>query len=371
MQKLLGVLALCVAWINMSAQIPSGYYNGTNGLSGGALKSVLHDIIDDHQEINYAAVKEAVQILDEDPDNPLNILLIYKGTSIPKTDFNTGGDGWNREHVWPQSHGGFGTSNGPGTDLHAIRPADESVNTSRSDKDFDNGGEPHYEATGCFSDTDSWEPRDAVKGDVARTVFYMCVRYEGDVTDEPDLELQDFITSPSSPNGELGLINTMLQWHATDPVDQSEADRNNLIYHNPDNTSLDQQNRNPFIDHPEYAISIWAEETAIEPSNHASDFSAHTITLNWQDATGTVLPDGYLVRMSDMGFDDIAAPQDGVSVANDFNNKNVAFGEGKCVFGGLSPNIFYYFKIFSHTGTGPSIDYKTDGRVQQVSIEAL
>jgi hypothetical protein len=246
-----------------------------------------------------------------------------------------------------------------------------SINTSRGDKDFDNGGEPHYEATGCFSDADSWEPRDAVKGDIARAILYMCTRYEGDVTGEPDLEIQDFVTSPSSPDGELGLISTMLQWHLSDPVDQSETDRNNLIYYNAANTSLDQQNRNPFIDHPEYADLIWGEETAMEPSNHASDFSTRTITLKWQDATGTTLPDGYLIRMSAAGFDDIPTPQDGQVVEDDFSNKNVTYGEGKCVFGGLTLNTLYYFKIFGHTGTGTSIDYKTDGNVQQLVIEAL
>jgi len=365
------IVALCVLWGGISAQIPENYYDAASGLSGENLKSALHDIIDGHQEINYDAVKLAVQILDEDTGNPLNIQLIYKGVSIPKTDFNAGGDGWNREHIWPQSHGDFGTYNGPGTDLHAIRPADVSVNTSRSDKDFDNGGEAHYEATGCFSDADSWEPRDAVKGDVARAVFYMCVRYEGDITGEPDLDIQDDITSPTSGDGSLGLISTMLQWHTQDPVDQSELDRNDLIYQNASEPTLDQGNRNPFIDHPEFAGLIWGDETAPEPGNHATDFSAHSITLNWADATGTTLPDGYLIRMSDIGFNDIIAPQDGTTVANDFNNKNVAYGKGKCVFGGLTPNMMYYFKIYSHTGTGVSIDYKTDGSVQQVGIEAL
>jgi len=372
MQKFIIVLALGLIWGNMSAQIPNGYYNGTVGQSGEVLKSSLHNIIDAHQEINYDNVKPALLLLDEDTDNTENIQLIYKGISIPKADFNAGSDGWNREHLWPQSHGDFGTYNGPGTDLHAIRPADVTVNISRSDKDFDNGGEPHYEATGCFSDADSWEPRNAIKGDVARAMFYMCVRYEGDAAGEPDLELEDFITAPSTGgNGYLGLISTLLEWHTQDPVDQSEIDRNNLIYFNATEPTLDQGNRNPFIDHPEYANQIWGEELVEEPTNHATDFSAHTITLNWEDATGTTLPDGYLIRMSDTGFDDIPLPQDGTSVANDFNNKNVAYREGKCVFGNLSPNTMYYFKIFGYTGTGASIDYKTDGGVQQVGIEAM
>jgi endonuclease I len=371
MQRNLLVFALFVMWGNMLAQIPNGYYTTATGLTGNALKGALHDIIDNHQEINYDAVKEALKILDEDPGNPLNIQLIYKGVSIPKADFNAGPDGWNREHLWPQSHGDFGTSNGAGTDLHALRPADVTVNTSRSDKDFDNGGTPHPEATGCYSDADSWEARDAVKGNVARAIFYMCTRYEGDSGDEPDLEIQDLISSPSSGNGYLGLISTLLQWHEQDPPDQSETDRNDLIYLNQTNPGLDQGNRNPFIDHPEYAGLIWGDEIAEEPTNHASDFSAHTITLNWDDATGATLPDGYLIRMSASGFEDISTPPDGTAVDNDFYNKNAAFGEGQCVFGGLTPNMMYYFKIFGYTGTGASIDYKTDGSVQQVGMEAI
>ena len=334
----------------MSAQIPGTYYNNATGLSGSALQSALHEIIDDHNEINYDAVKVALQVLDEDPDNSDNILLIYKGTSIPKADFDIGVDGWNREHLWPQSHGDFGTNNGPGTDVHALRPADVSINTSRGNKDFDNGGEPHAEAVGCFADADSWEVRNAVKGDVV---------------DEPDLEILDEITESSSGGyGYLGVLSTLLLWHENDPVDDAEIARNNIIYSNY------QSNRNPFIDHPEYAGLIWNEETAPEPSNHASGFSAHTITLNWIDAIGEVIPTGYLVRMSDIGFENIQPPVDGMEIANDFSNKNIGYGIGKSVFGGLSPGNMYYFKIFSYSGNGASIDYKTDGDVMQVNIEA-
>jgi len=361
---ILSTIALFCGQFLLIAQ-PAGYYIAAAGLSRTALKNALHNIIDDHQEMNYDAVKIALQVLDEDPDNSDNILLIYKGTSIPRTDFNIGVDGWNREHLWPQSHGDFGTNNGPGTDVHALRPADVSVNSSRSNKDFDNGGEPHSEAIGCFSDADSWEPRDAVKGDIARSIFYMCTRYEGDVVDEPDLELLDEITESSSEGfGYLGVRSTLLLWHENDPVDDVEIARNNTIYSNY------QYNRNPFIDHPEYAALIWDEEVAPEPSNHATDFSAHTITLNWIDAIGEVLPNAYLIRMSAIGFENILSPEDGISVANDFLNKNIEYGIGKSVFGGLTPGTMYYFKIYAYTGTATAIDYKTDGEAMQVNIMA-
>ena len=155
-----------------------------------------------------------------------------------------------------------------------------------------------------------------------------------------------------------------MDWHASDPVDNAEIDRNNSIYYGY------QSNRNPFIDHPEFVNLIWGDGLDQEPVDHPAAFSAHTITLNWNDATGAVTPDGYLIRMSDTGFGDITDPQDGVSVPDDFWNKNVSFGVGTCVFGGLTPNTLYYFKIYGYAGSGTGIDYKTDGSVQQVSLEA-
>jgi hypothetical protein len=149
-------------------------------------------------------------------------------------------------------------------------------------------------------------------------------------------------------------------------VSQKETDRNNAIYNSY------QHNRNPFIDNPGYAALIWPAYApyAAEPTNHAAGFSAHCITLNWADATGIVTPTGYLVRMSSTGFGDIVTPGDTNPVADDFSNKNVAFGVGQCIFGGLTPNSLYYFKIFGYTGSGANIDYKTDGIIQQVSLLA-
>jgi hypothetical protein len=139
------------------------------------------------------------------------------------------------------------------------------------------------------------------------------------------------------------------------------VDRNNAIY-------AIQGNRNPFIDQPEFANLIWGIEFDPEPQNHVANFTAQTITLNWTDATGPILPDGYLVRMSDIGFYDIAIPVDGQQIYNDFCNKNVPYGQQTVTFGGLFPNTLYYFKIFSYKGEGASIDYKTDGAIPNLSI---
>lgn len=150
---------------------PDGYYDDTNGKSGEQLKSALHDIIDDHTEISYSDVWEALRETDEDPSNSNNVLLLYTGRSQGKNENGGNADDWNREHVWAKSHGDFGTSMGPGTDLHHLRPTDASVNSSRSNLDFDEGGNEHEEAAGNYYDSDSWEPRDSVKGDVARMIF--------------------------------------------------------------------------------------------------------------------------------------------------------------------------------------------------------
>lgn len=360
----LGILiaAICFPFF-LKAQPPQGYYSTAEGKTGAELKTALHNIIDDHTTITYEAVENALKALDEDPNNSSNVILLYKRTSTPKSNFGGGVDNWNREHLWPSSHGDFGTSAPTGTDLHHLRPTDVSVNSDRGDKDFDNGGTTHPEATLCKWTSNTWEPPDVVKGDIARAIFYMAVRYEGDAS-EVNLEIQDNYTSTSTGNGYLGKLSTLLQWHQNDPVDAAEQTRNNIIY-----TSY-QSNRNPFIDHPEFVECIWGTCLDPEPANHATNFSANTITLNWTDAAGASLPDGYLVRMSATGFGDITTPVDGTAVPNDATNKNVPYGVQKAIFGGLTPNTVYYFKIFSYRGAGSSIDYKTDGTIQQVSIQA-
>ena len=106
-----------------------------------------------------------------------------------------------------------------------------------------------------------------------------------------------------------------------------------------------------------------------EPTNYPASFSvpAHNIQLQWIDAIGSALPDGYLVRMSDIGFGSIVSPVDGTAVANSGTDQNVAFGIQKALFSNLQPSTIYYFKLFSYTGSGSTIDYKTDGTIPQSS----
>ncbi|MEU4242573.1 endonuclease [Actinoplanes sp. NPDC026619] len=225
------------------------YYANALGKSGASLKTALHTIISSGvTKLSYDGVWNALKVTDQDPSNSSNVILLYSGISRSKT-LNGGDSGdWNREHVYAKSHGDFGTTAGPGTDLHHLRPEDVAVNSLRDNKDFDSGGSAATGAPGNYTDSDSWEPRDAVKGDVARMIFYMAVRYSGD-DGFADLEVNDSVSNGSNPY--IGKLSKLRTWSAQDPPDSFEKNRNQVIY------STYQHNRNPFIDHPEWVSSIF------------------------------------------------------------------------------------------------------------------
>ena len=252
------------------------YYKSALGLTGSALKTALHEIIADHTMLTYSAVWGALMDTDEDPNNKDNVILLYTGESRAKS-LNGGNLGdWNREHVWAKSHGDFGEAKGPGTDIHHLRPTDVTVNSIRGNKDFDDGGSSLNQCKiySCKTDSDSFEPDDNVKGDIARMLFYMDVRYEGD--DLVDLELNDEVNNGSTPYH--GKLSTLLEWHLLDPVDDFERRRNEVIYEDY------QHNRNPFIDHPEWANLIWDE----------AGFTASMTLMNYQTDSEVVYFSEYI-----------------------------------------------------------------------------
>ncbi len=235
-----------------SIHLPA-YYVNTSGKSGEALKTALNNVLRGHVRLSYAQVWEAISYTDEDPANSNNVILLYAGRSQAKT-FRAGTsnspDAWNREHVWAKSHGFPAESQYAHTDIHHLRPEDVSLNSTRGNKDFDNGGSVISEAPANKTDSDSFEPRAAVKGDVARMLFYMDVRYEGgDDSGTPDLEIANVApTGGSAP--QMGKLCTLVAWHLADPVDSFEIRRNNRIFEL-------QKNRNPFIDNPQWVKAIY------------------------------------------------------------------------------------------------------------------
>lgn len=243
-------------------QVPNGYYDGVQGLTGGVLKTELNNIIKDHIEFPYTSggtdVWDILKETDKDPNNPNNVILLYTGWSKNGEEEYNDGNGWNREHVWAKSHGDFGNTIGVGTDVHAIRPCDVSVNSARSNRWFAECSTAYIDGdgpTGCYTSSTEWvwKPNENVKGDVARMIFYMATRYEGEGL-EPDLQIIDYLPSNNNTSDPVhAKLSDLLVWHMQDPVDDWERNRNDIIYYDY------QNNRNPFIDQPEFAELIWGD----------------------------------------------------------------------------------------------------------------
>jgi endonuclease I len=261
----------------LSAQVPLGYYNSAAGLSGTALQQALHYIIDEHNPVTYSAVWYYFQSTDKKDDG--TVWDIYSdvpgGTPAYTYQFTTdqcttGGSTtegvcYVREHSFPRSW--FGGDISPMyTDIFILYPTDACVNGKRSNypygavsnptTTFTNGSKLGPCATDGYTGT-AFEPIDEYKGDLARTYFYMSTRYYNLDSGWPG--------SPMTDGAQLkkwALI-MMLQWASQDTVSQKEINRNNAIYHI-------QGNRNPFVDHPEYAQAIWGNGTGIDEKSTAS-----------------------------------------------------------------------------------------------------
>lgn len=240
------------------SEIPQNYYAGTENLTGENLKAFLNDIIQNHTVFTYTSTNtdtwDILKESDVDPNNPSNVIEVYSGRSVNGSQEYNGGAGWSREHVWPQSRGGFNTNRGIGTDLHNLKPVDISVNSARGNRFFDIGDYEYIDngfPTGSKTSSSRhvWEPRDEVKGDIARIIFYIATRYEGE-NGELDMEISDIFPADDSSEPLMALLGTLKTWHEIDPVDAFEANRNNVIFSY-------QGNRNPFIDHPEFVARIW------------------------------------------------------------------------------------------------------------------
>lgn len=249
---------------NILAQIPDAYYSTAEGLSGDELKTALYNIIKGHTTFPYTSsttdVWDILKKTDQDTVDSSRVILLYTGWTRDAAKEYDNENGWNREHVWAKSHGDFGTYEGPGTDVHALRPCDVSVNTARWNYDFAEGGEIYVDPDGvteCRRTSNSWEPRDEVKGDVARMIFYMATRYEGE-NGEPDLEIVDYVNSSPNYQPLHGKLSDLYKWHLQDTVSEWERRRNDVIYYD------FQGNRNPYIDHPEFVEKIWGNLVATE-----------------------------------------------------------------------------------------------------------
>ncbi|WP_367172507.1 endonuclease [Winogradskyella sp.] len=232
---------------------PDGYYDSLNGLADTALRQALQDIIADPNVVRaqtYADVIDILKEADQNPENSNQVWLVYTEQGRSKLDLQSGSSNagkWNREHTYPRSRGGFNdieedeiadgidvfwttkadSLRHGNSDAHALRAADASENSSR--------GNQHYgQYVGPSGTLGSF------RGDVARSVLYMEIRYNG-------LEV---VNGFPSTTGQLGDLATLLDWHRNDPPDDFEMNRNNVVYNW-------QFNRNPFIDQPDLVEYIW------------------------------------------------------------------------------------------------------------------
>lgn len=270
---------------------PFGYYSSTSGLSGAALKTALHDIIDGHTIVSYSNARYALQMTDQDPANRDRLILFYDNTPLNLIGLSSSGISgwdagvsWQREHTWPQSRQittqGASTSTGADySDLHMLRPAGSS-NQER--------GNANYGGTGTFPGIVAggfYFPGNVHKGEAARGAFYAAVRYDGTDASTTNLELQN--GNPAANQALMGDLASLLRYHYEDPVDTRERRRNDLIFR-PDNwtnrptnwngaASYTQGNRNPFVDQPEYVWAVFggfANDSRISVATPVADGSS-------------------------------------------------------------------------------------------------
>lgn len=232
--------------INLSA-----YYQTASDLDGEALFLELRSIIQNGMiKISYGDGKYLYQEMDRDPNNANNVLTIYDRQSVSGI---WNGTTFNREHVWPNSRLGVprvtNTQRNIASDLHNLRAAIVGTNSSRGNKWFD-----------VSTTSSTYYPGLDDRGDVARILFYMVVMY-------PQLEIVQVITAAMDANtykaegAYMAKMSTLLQWHYEDPVDDFERNRNDVIFSY-------QNNRNPFIDHPEFSTLIWGNNPSVVTSSN-------------------------------------------------------------------------------------------------------
>lgn len=284
------LLASCAA-----AQPPAGYYNSAQGLTGQPLRAALHNIIDDHTVLAYDELWDAYATTDAKPGNKVWDMYsdvpggtspyVYTLFSDQCGSYNSEADCYNREHSFPQSW--FNDGNPMRTDLFHVYPTDGWVNNKRGNLPYGEVGSADWTSqngskTGlCVSpgyNGTVFEPIDEYKGDLARTYFYMMTRYYGEMSGW---------STPMMAGGDLSLWakNVLLAWHDQDPVSPKETARNNAVF------AL-QDNRNPYIDQPEWVQAIWGSTLGLNeqaPSDLRVSADASGLIVDCGQATAGAL----------------------------------------------------------------------------------
>ena len=313
------------------------YYNDVDKtLTGIALKNELATkIIATHTNVlEYTSggpdVWDACKATDANTANTSEVVLFYgwedgsdqditndrtRNNSLQDTGNNATSEVWNREHVFPKSLANPILDTdvpGPATDAHHLRAADRTRNSTRNNRKYGKGSGTSDFSTDTFSglsgpNTPAWYPGDEWKGDAARMIMYMYVRY-GDVC------LPTAVGVGSNEFTPDDMIDLFLEWNAEDPVSQIEIDRN--TYHENTSNYAAQGNRNPFIDNPYLATRIWGGDSAEDrwgiytssdteapttPTNVTlSNITLTTVDISWTASTDNVGVTGYNIYVDDV-----------------------------------------------------------------------
>ncbi len=294
------VTSSSIATINSSTGIPAGFYDGTAGLSCQPLKTKLKEIASaNYTSLSYTpGVWNAYKYTDIKPGTTNVIWDVYTDDNLETTpetytfifgtdqcgNYQNEGDCYNREHTTPKSW--FSDRSPMITDLQHLYPTDGYVNNKRSNFPYGEVTNATYTSIDNHSKLGTgnnfgytgivFEPIDAFKGDLARVSLYMATRYEDEIISQNWAGNAQanvaMLTAAEQSNAamrrlqvyETWYLKTLFKWIGQDPVSQKEIDRNNGIYY-----QSGQNNRNPFIDHPEYAAMIW-QCTGVVPVTIAS-----------------------------------------------------------------------------------------------------
>ncbi len=249
-----------------NASAPSNYYNSiTDSMSGATLLSNLKSIINT-SSVSVSYDWSRYEDADEDPNNSSNVILVYARNSVAKTAHVSGSTGWNREHTFPASK----LSNTQAEkDNHIIFASDNKVNGARSNIKMGvvTGGtvvnDYNGNATTCRKTSSLFDPNNVARGIVARSTMYAAAMYEYD------------------PEDNFESIATMLRWHLDYPVTSFDQGRNDKVYTN-------QHNRNPFVDHPEYACRIWGNTNSTTQSICGSSTPSGSVSISKSSISLTV-----------------------------------------------------------------------------------
>lgn len=379
------ILFILISVVEVLGQ-PGNYYNSISTSYPAFVDSlkkrirdpytkVAYDLFDETNITNFAAISN--------PNGSKSVFCVYSNYEHNYT----GTFSWiplDREHTFAHSWQPTypSTSGNEYADQHHLFPTHaNNANSIRGNNPLGNVVTPDYTFLESKRGTDIngnlvYEPKNSHKGDAARALLYMAVRYDGIGGNSWTF---NWLNSTRLPG--IGVdtqsVATLIAWHKQDPPDKWEVDRNNYVQ------SI-QQNRNPFVDHPEwvnyinfYNLNKTNPTYAIEPTNYVTNFSATTssnsITVNWTDAAaGSQVPSGYLLLA--YSKDNYFIPIDGSTYTDDTNLSdgvaavNISYSSpDSYTFNNLNPNSTYYFTIYSYNGTGTQINYKIDSTVPRTN----